>query len=150
MYKVGILGNCCTHGVGAVSSLNARKDIKIIAGYEPNPRRASEFSNALGFALAKSYEEICENSDVDIGRYHNRSMRQSQSGRRGMQIKLAADETRIFTDKRKNIWDTRFKIQDIKTASTIMYLASCICVNPWLSSSLESKNCYFNCEPCLL
>jgi len=66
MYKVGVLGNCCTHGVGAVSSLNAREDIKIIAGYEPNPRRASELSNALGFALAKSYEEICENSDVDI------------------------------------------------------------------------------------
>ena len=66
MYKVGVLGNCCTHGVGAVSSLNAREDIKIIAGYEPNPHRASELSNALGFALAESYEEICENSDVDI------------------------------------------------------------------------------------
>ena len=66
MYKVGVLGNCCTHGVGALSSLNAREDIKIIAGYELNPRRANELSNALGFALAKSYEEICENSDVDI------------------------------------------------------------------------------------
>lgn len=66
MYNVGILGNCCTHGVGIVGSLKAREDIKIIAGYESESRRASELSNALGFALAGSYDEICENPDIDI------------------------------------------------------------------------------------
>ena len=66
MYQIGILGNCCTHGAGAVGSLKAREYIKIIAGYEANPRRAGELSNALGFALAGSYDEICKDPDVDI------------------------------------------------------------------------------------
>jgi len=66
MYQIGILGNCCTHGAGAVGALKTREDVKIIAGYESNPRRAKELSNALGFALAGSYDEICDNPDVDI------------------------------------------------------------------------------------
>jgi predicted dehydrogenase len=66
MYNVGILGNCCTHGVGIASSFNARKDIKIIAGYESEPHRANELSNALGFALGGSYGDILQNPDVDI------------------------------------------------------------------------------------
>jgi len=66
MYQVGILGNCCTHGVGAVGSLKSREDIKIIAGYESNPRRAKELSNALGFSLSGSYDEICHEPNIDI------------------------------------------------------------------------------------
>ena len=46
--------------------MKAQEDIRIIAGYESEPRRANELSDALGFTLAGSYEEICENPDVNI------------------------------------------------------------------------------------
>lgn len=66
MYNVGVIGNCCTHGAGIAGSLKAREDIDITAGYEQNPRRAYELSNALEFALTGSYDEIFRNPDVDI------------------------------------------------------------------------------------
>ena len=66
MYKVGILGNCCTHGVGAVNALKSRAEIEIVAGYEPSRRRGKELADALGLALTGSYDAIFENPNIDI------------------------------------------------------------------------------------
>ncbi len=66
MYRLGILGNCCTHGVGAVNALKARQEVQLIAGYEANPRRAVELEAALGFQLARSFEEVIGHPGIDI------------------------------------------------------------------------------------
>ncbi len=66
MYHIGILGNCCTHGAGAVGSIKSRDNLNITAGYEENLQRGKELSDAMGLALASSYDEVIENPDVDI------------------------------------------------------------------------------------
>lgn len=66
MYHLGILGNCCTHGAGAVNALKARQEAQLVAGYEAHPQRAVELEAALGFPLARSFEEVIERPEIDI------------------------------------------------------------------------------------
>ena len=66
MYRLGILGNCCTHGVGAVNALKARKEVQLTAAYEANPQRAKELEAVLGFPLARSFEEVIAHPEIDI------------------------------------------------------------------------------------
>lgn len=65
MYRIGILGNCCTHGA-AMASLKNRPDVEVLTGYERNPRRAEELMQAMGVPLAADYEEVIARTDVDI------------------------------------------------------------------------------------
>lgn len=66
MYRLGILGNCCTHGAGLASGLNARADVEVLTGYERDPRRGRELAEAMGCPLADDYEEVLTHPDVDI------------------------------------------------------------------------------------
>ena len=66
MHNVGILGNCCTHGAGLAAALKARPDVRIVTGFERNPRRAGELEEAMGCALATDYEAVVGHPDVDI------------------------------------------------------------------------------------
>ncbi len=65
-YGVGILGNCCTHGAGLCGMFKGRREIRVVAAYEPDPRRAKELQQVLGAPLAKSYDEVIKHPDVDF------------------------------------------------------------------------------------
>jgi predicted dehydrogenase len=65
-YGIGILGNCCTHGVGVCHSFQQDQRFKVITGYEANPRRQAELSLAIGQELVTSYQRVIERKDVDI------------------------------------------------------------------------------------
>jgi predicted dehydrogenase len=66
VYGVGIVGNCCTHGAGVSGTFKARKEFRVVAAFERNPRRAKELSDALGKPLAASFEAVIDNPEVDI------------------------------------------------------------------------------------
>ncbi|HQK94821.1 MAG TPA: hypothetical protein PLD23_15030, partial [Armatimonadota bacterium] len=40
-YGVGILGDCCTHGAGLAGSLAAHPRVRVVAGFEKDPRRGA-------------------------------------------------------------------------------------------------------------
>ena len=65
-YRVGIIGNCCTHGAGICNMFRSRADTQVVAAYEQNARRAAELSQALAAPLAGSYDEVIGHPDVDI------------------------------------------------------------------------------------
>lgn len=65
-YGAGILGNCCTHGEGVCSMLKQRSDIRVVAAYEEDSRRADELQQVFGAPLAGSYQEVINHPDVDI------------------------------------------------------------------------------------
>jgi predicted dehydrogenase len=66
LYGVGIAGNCCTHGAGVCALFKARKDMRLVAAFEPHPRRARELAEVLGKPLAASYDSVIQNPEVDI------------------------------------------------------------------------------------
>lgn len=63
---VGVVGNCCTHGAGICGTFQSRRDTRLVAGFETDPRRAKELADALGKPLAASYEAVIEDPNVDI------------------------------------------------------------------------------------
>ena len=65
-YGVGILGNCCTHGIGVCHGFKNHKRTRVIAAYEKDPRRALELRKALGAPLAESYDEVIRHPEVDF------------------------------------------------------------------------------------
>ncbi len=66
VYGVGVVGNCCTHGVGICAQFNRRKDTRVVAAFEQNPRRAKELADVIGKPLAESYDAVIRHPDVDI------------------------------------------------------------------------------------
>jgi len=66
VYGVGVLGNCCTHGVMSCRQFNHRKDTRVVAAFEQNARRAKELADAVGKPLAESYDAVIRHPDVDI------------------------------------------------------------------------------------
>lgn len=66
MTHVGILGNCCTHGAGLAASLRHRPDVRIVAGYDPDPRRGPELAEAMQAPLAESFEEVAHNPRIEV------------------------------------------------------------------------------------
>lgn len=66
VYGVGVVGNCCTHGAGICGMFNGRKDARVVAAFEQNPRRAKELAEALGKPLAESYDAVIQHPEVDI------------------------------------------------------------------------------------
>jgi predicted dehydrogenase len=66
VYGVGLVGNCCTHGVGLCAMFKARKDTKVVAAYEENPRRARMLEAIFANSLAGSYDAVIRDPAVDI------------------------------------------------------------------------------------
>ena len=56
VYGVGIVGNCCTHGAGLCALFQGRKDTRVVAAFEPDPRRARELAATWGRELSRSYD----------------------------------------------------------------------------------------------
>jgi predicted dehydrogenase len=65
-YRIGVLGNCCTHGEFVVNALRAESRAELIGGWEADPRRAPGLAEALGTELARSPEELLDDPSVDI------------------------------------------------------------------------------------
>ena len=66
VYGVGIVGNCCTHGAGLCTMFQGRKETRVVAAFESNPRRAGELERVLGRSLARSADLVIGNPNVDI------------------------------------------------------------------------------------
>jgi predicted dehydrogenase len=64
--RVGVLGNCCTHGEFVVAALSAEPSATLVAGWEPDPRRAPALSEALGMPLRETPEEVIEDPEIDV------------------------------------------------------------------------------------
>ncbi len=65
-YGVGILGNCCTHGAGLCNMFKHRRETRVVAAYEKEPRRAKELEQVFGAPLAGSYDEVIGHPEVDF------------------------------------------------------------------------------------
>jgi len=65
-YGVGILGNCCTHGAGLAGAFAGHPRTRVVAGYEPDPRRGPELAAAMQLDLCASYEAVANHPDADI------------------------------------------------------------------------------------
>lgn len=65
-YRVGVLGNCCTHGEFVVAALREEQRAELVAGWEADPRRAPALAAALGVELAESPEALIADSAVDV------------------------------------------------------------------------------------
>jgi predicted dehydrogenase len=65
-YRVAVLGNCCTHGEFVVAALRAEPDAELVAGWEPDPRRAPALAGLLGRELAPAGESLLDDPGVDV------------------------------------------------------------------------------------
>ncbi len=65
-YRVGLLGNCCTHGEFVAAALKQEPRAEIVAAWEDDPRRAPALSAATGLALVPSAEALLADPDIDI------------------------------------------------------------------------------------
>lgn len=65
-YRVGIIGNCCTHGEFVVAALEAEPGAELVAGWEKDSRRQPALAAALGRPLSASAEAIIEDPAIDI------------------------------------------------------------------------------------
>ena len=66
MYRVGILGNCCTHGAGAAQHFRRDPRTQVVTGYEARSPRAEELEQAMNAPLARSYEQVAQDPRVQI------------------------------------------------------------------------------------
>ena len=65
-YGVGVLGNCCTHGLGVCGAFERHPATYVVTAYEKDARRAKELEAKLGSPLAVSYDAVINHSDVAI------------------------------------------------------------------------------------
>lgn len=65
-YGVGILGNCCTHGEFVAADLRGEPRARLVAGAEPDTRRAPGLAAAIGRELAPSPEALLDDPAVEI------------------------------------------------------------------------------------
>lgn len=65
-YRVGVLGNCCTHGEFVVAALREEAGAELVAGWEADPRRAPALAGLLGVELAESPEALIDDPEVDV------------------------------------------------------------------------------------
>jgi predicted dehydrogenase len=64
--RVGILGNCCTHGEFVVAALRAEPGAELAGGWEDDPRRSGALADALGMPLRATPEELVEDPAIDV------------------------------------------------------------------------------------
>ena len=65
-YRVGLIGNCCTHGEFVAAALHAEPRAEIAAAWETDPRRAPALAEATGCALSDTAERIIDDPAIDI------------------------------------------------------------------------------------
>ncbi|MEE8172723.1 MAG: Gfo/Idh/MocA family oxidoreductase [Alphaproteobacteria bacterium] len=65
-YRVGIVGNSCTHGEFVAAALKAEPGAELAAGWDGDPLRRPGLEAALGMALAASGEAVIEDPSVEI------------------------------------------------------------------------------------
>ena len=65
-YRVGLVGNCCTHGEFVAAALRAEPGAELAAGWEGDPLRRPGLAAAMGMALAASAEAVIEDLAVEI------------------------------------------------------------------------------------
>jgi predicted dehydrogenase len=66
VYRVGILGNCCTHGEFVAASLREEAQAELAGGWEGDPRRAPGLAAALGIDLRADARELIEDPAIDV------------------------------------------------------------------------------------
>jgi predicted dehydrogenase len=64
--RVGVLGNCCTHGEFVVAALRAEPDVDLVGGWEDDPRRAGSLEEALGMALRLEPRALIDDPEIDV------------------------------------------------------------------------------------
>ena len=64
--RVGVLGNCCTHGEFVVAALQAEPEAELVGGWEDDPRRAPALARALGTELRSTPDELIEDPAIDV------------------------------------------------------------------------------------
>jgi predicted dehydrogenase len=64
--RVGVLGNCCTHGEFVVAALRAEPEAELAGGWEDDPRRAQALARALGTRLRPSPDALIEDPAIDV------------------------------------------------------------------------------------
>jgi len=65
-YRVGILGNCCTHGEFVAAALKAEPGAELVAGWEGEDLRKPGLEAAMGIELAASGEAVIEDPSIEI------------------------------------------------------------------------------------
>jgi predicted dehydrogenase len=64
--RVGVIGNCCTHGEFVVAALRAEPDAELVAGWEDDPRRTGALAQELGLELRAMPEELVDDPEIDV------------------------------------------------------------------------------------
>ncbi|MFN8185470.1 MAG: Gfo/Idh/MocA family oxidoreductase [Gaiellales bacterium] len=67
-YRVGVLGNCCTHGEFVVAALRSEPRAELVAGWqdERDPRRGPALARALDLELCTDARELIEDPAIDV------------------------------------------------------------------------------------
>lgn len=65
-YRVGLIGNCCTHGEFVAAALKAEPGAELVAGWEGDARRRPGLEVAMAMSLTANGQEIIEDPSVDI------------------------------------------------------------------------------------
>lgn len=65
-YRVGVLGNCCTHGEFVVDALRKEAGAELVAGWEVDPRRAPALARALGVPLRPEPDSLVGDPAIDV------------------------------------------------------------------------------------
>jgi predicted dehydrogenase len=65
-YRVGVVGNCCTHGELVVAALRQERRAELAGGWEEDPRRAAGLANALEIDLRADARALIEDPTIDV------------------------------------------------------------------------------------
>jgi predicted dehydrogenase len=65
-YRVGVLGNCCTHGEFVVAALREEAGAELVAGWEEDPRRAPALARALEVELRPSGDALIDDDAIEV------------------------------------------------------------------------------------
>lgn len=65
-YRVGIIGNSCTHGELVAMSLRDEPDADIVAAYVDEPVRAAGLQDLLGLELSDAADRLLDADDIDV------------------------------------------------------------------------------------
>ncbi len=67
-YRVGIIGNCCTHGEFVADALHSEPQAELAGGWadEHDPRRGPGLCRALGMELRADGRELLEDPSIDV------------------------------------------------------------------------------------
>lgn len=94
IYRVGLIGNCCTHGEFVAAALQAEPRAEIVAAWESDPRRAPALAEASGCVLSDTVERIIDDPSIDIV-----ALASSPHEKAGLVEQAAAAGKHVFLNK---------------------------------------------------